>query len=264
MFEEYIKTNEIVFKHAKGMRDIIGKEFHTFHEIFLLIGNTAKFTSDHLMEQITPYSLVLIPKEQFHQFDPIGEEKEYHRYVFKFDAVSSLETLIQQVMTQVKIIRNPNPETIELFQKLAATHTDYMSRENKEILLNAVFSQILLELKYQYTGIGMVSNRADHVVSEIIAYIDHHYLEKITIRSISQNLNFSESFICHKFKERMNISLYNYILKRKLTHAYTLIQSGVPATDAAESCGFREYSGFYKMYKKYIGNSPSRIDFTEI
>ena len=39
IFAKYIRTDELVFKYAKGMRDIIGKEIHTY-----LSRNLAYFT----------------------------------------------------------------------------------------------------------------------------------------------------------------------------------------------------------------------------
>ena len=36
-FEKIIKNDEIKFKYAKGMRDIIGKEIHIYNEIFFFL-----------------------------------------------------------------------------------------------------------------------------------------------------------------------------------------------------------------------------------
>ena len=41
VFAEFIHTKSAMFKHAKGMRDIFGLEFHPFHEIFLFIDGDA-------------------------------------------------------------------------------------------------------------------------------------------------------------------------------------------------------------------------------
>ena len=56
----------------------------------------------------------------------------------------------------------------------------------------------------------------------------------------------------------MHISIYKYILQKKLIRAHKLISEGTNAVDAALLCGFNEYSGFYKVYKKHFGFSPSK------
>ena len=259
MFVNYTKTSDIVFKHAKGMRDVKGKEFHAFNEIFLLIGNTAEFTSNNSFETITPYSLIISPKEQFHQFDPIGDENEYCRYVLQFDDVPGLSKVISDVMSKIRIITSVRVESINLFKKLEELSVSRIPQDEKCSLLYAIFTEILFEIKYHYSNTKSEEITSNYKIQEIIKYIEAHYLEEISIKSIAKDLNFSETVISHTFKKAMNISVYNYILKKKLTHAYTLIKSGYTATEAAIHCGFAEYSGFYKMFLKYFGISPSKI-----
>jgi AraC-like DNA-binding protein len=40
--------------------------------------------------------------------------------------------------------------------------------------------------------------------------------------------------------------------------ARELIREGVGTTEAAERCGFGDYSSFYRQYKKRMGVSPSQ------
>lgn len=258
MFAEYLKSNKILFKHAMGCRDIFGKEFHVFNELFLLIGDSAKFTSDRLIEEIRSNSLVMIPKHQYHQFDHIGEEKNYHRYVLQFDRVDGLDETVSEVFDHVKLIHNVSPQTMVLFRRLESLINENKSQQDKETLLKAVFTEILMDLKYNYTGSAVTEQIADNTVISIIDYINENFLGDISVALVAEHLNFSETYISHKFKEVMHISIYKYILQKKLIHAHKLITEGVNATDASFLCGFQEYSGFYKMYKKYFGFSPSK------
>lgn len=262
-FVQYLKSEEILFKHAKGMRDIFGKEFHVFHELFLLIGNTAKFTSDHLIDTISSHSLVIIPKQAFHQFDCIGEEKYYHRYVLQFDHIEGLEQIIASVFDRVKLIHNISPSTLLLFERLDSLVSENYNKQDKELLLKAVCTQLLLDLKYNYSETAITQHVTDSTVERIVDHINTYFLTDISLRSIAGSLHFSVTYISHKFKEVMHIPIYQYILQKKLTHAHQLICSGTPATDAAYQCGFSEYSSFYKMYKKYFGVSPSKTNAKE-
>ena len=83
-FSKFIITNEIKFKYAKGMRDIIGNEIHPYHEIFFYIGGDAKFISEAGTEKLLPFTTVVIPKETFHCFVVSGDEKDYCRCVEEF------------------------------------------------------------------------------------------------------------------------------------------------------------------------------------
>ena len=258
MFSEYQKSNGVLFKYARGLRDVTGKEFHAFNEIFLMKSDKAKFTSDSFIESIYLNTLIVIPKEKFHQFDPVGAEENYCRCVFQFDEVPGLDGLIGDVTDNVKIIHNISQDTQTLFEKaISLNKMKSASESDKKILLKSVFAQILFDLKYNYCTEDTICGNNNDTVSDIISYIENHYSEKITIKTISKDLNFSETLISHKFKEIMHISPHSYILKKKLTHACNLIKSGISPSDAAIMCGFGEYTGFYKMYKKYFGISPS-------
>ena len=260
MFAKTLRSKQVFFKYAKGCRDVFGKEFHAFHEIFLLIGNTATFTSDMLNGTIGAMSLVIIPKHMFHQFDHIGEEENYHRYVLQFDEVDGLNEIIDSVCNHVKLIHNISPATMMIFAKMEQLLLDTKNQNDKQILLDAFFAELLIDLKYRYVETAITKSKTDQTVSKILEFIHSHYLTDLTIKTIAEHFNFSETYVSHKFKQVMHISVYKYILQKKLMHAHSLISSGMLPTHAATACGFDNYSGFYKMYVKYIGFPPSKTN----
>ena len=130
----------------------------------------------------------------------------------------------------------------------------------QQILLDAFFAELLIDLKYRYVETAITKSKTDQTVSKILEFIHSHYLTDLTIKTIAEQLNFSETYVSHKFKQVMHISVYKYILQKKLMHAHSLISSGMLPTHAATACGFDNYSGFYKMYVKYIGFPPSKTN----
>lgn len=263
MFAKYIKTEGVVFKHALGMRDVVGKEFHSFHEIFFLVGENARLTSENFVGRIEPRTLVIIPKEKFHQFDPIENENQYHRYVLQFDTFGRYAPIISEVMSCVRVICEPRQATIAILDRIATIPDAGMAKEDEELLFDALFCELLMELKYSYTESEWQGESLSRTVANTIKYIEEHYLDGITVQTIARALNFSASHISHRFKEVMHISVYSYILKKKLIHARRLIQGGTPPTEAAVLCGFGSYSGFYKTYLKYFGVIPSQTPFVD-
>ena len=255
MFAKYTKDNGLLFKHALGLRDVYGREFHSFHEIFMLIGGQARFTSDEYCELISAGACVLIPSESYHRFDPTCPECEYHRYVLQFDGIS--DTLRGEVMQHVSVIHTPTPRLVSLFGELCEAQNSDMTDSDRLILLRSVFNRILLELKYGNANNPEAQTAHSRAVAEIIEYIDAHFLENLSVDGIAKELHFSPSYISHKFKAEMGISIYQYLLKKKLIHAYNLIKIATPAAEAAQICGFCDYSTFYKRYKAHFGVSPS-------
>lgn len=258
VFSKYIKTDEIFFKHAKGERDVKGKEFHIFNEIVFLIEKEAEFASDTINQQIGSGTLVIIPKEHYHQFELVGKEEDYHRYILQFENVAGLETLIKECLDTVKVFTNVSKSILTLFDSLANSITS-VNEEEQKILLKAILPLMLMELKYNTDATGITVSQDDPVIQKVLNYINQHYLDNICVDSISVELNYSKTYISHRFKKIMHTSVYNYILQKKLIHAYNLIRNGTSASDTALICGFKEYSGFYKVFKKHFGFPPSKI-----
>lgn len=255
-FANYIHTDEIMFKYAKGNRDIIGRESHTYHEIFLFLEGNAEFISESFSLHILPYTLILIPKECFHQFYVHGDESDYCRCVLNFDVVHGLEKVIPTVFSDIAVIFSVGENVRTLFEKLMKLSGPDTADEDKEIILGAIFTMILMEIR-NYPKIQKMHNNHNPVVNSAITYIEQNILSCLTAQSVANGIHVSVSYLSHIFKKELHISVYQYILKKKLLLAHRLINQNIPPMQAALQCGFRNYSGFYRMYKKHIGTTPS-------
>ena len=54
------------------------------------------------------------------------------------------------------------------------------------------------------------------------------------------------------------MSIHKYVLEKRLILANKKIRQSVNPTVAASECGFADYSGFYRQYKKMFGVSPAK------
>ena len=86
------------------------------------------------------------------------------------------------------------------------------------------------------------------------------YSTTFFISTVADYLHISVSYLSHEFKKNLHISPYQYILKKKLTAANQKIKNSTPPMQAAMQCGFNDYSGFYKAYKKLFNTAPSEKD----
>lgn len=262
-YARYIRTKDIIFKHAKGMRDIFGLEFHPYHEIFLFLEGDAEFISGTFRKVLEKNSLVIIPKESFHHFVVHGPEEEYHRCVLNFGTSGELGRLIEEKMQDVCIL-HADAEMCALFKKLC-THTADSNVYKKELLLKAVFTEILLEAdtsrKHQNEEENMPINP---IIKDAVKFINKNAGSISHIRDVAAVVNVSESYLSHLFSKELHISPHKYILEKKLIMANRMIESGYGAVAASEECGFGNYSGFYKMYKKMFGYPPSKARRSDI
>lgn len=255
---KYLTSNLITFKYAKGASTEYGKEFHSFHEIIYFMGGDAKFISENVQLPVKPNTLIVIPAETYHQFIINGSQMDYHRCVFHFVNIPELKELIDASMDTTLLIEM-NPKFHFLFEQMIAFTEPPRSNEVTSILMQSVLSLILNEIASN-NYVNIEQNVPNTISDKCTAYIAKHIHNPISVEDIAKELNVSVSHLAHSFKKQMNISIHQYILKKKLVIAHHKILDGKPATQAAMECGFNDYSGFYKQFKKMFNKAPSDRD----
>lgn len=199
-------------------------------------------------------TLLIIPRESFHCLI-VDNPNEYTRFCFNFDVPKGLEEAVETRIQSICIVEKPSERTVSLFKKLPEIFSE--SESDKIILISAVFSEILVCLKKELKhGMQIKPKNSNPIINNALYYINKNYRNPIGLNEIAENLKISSSTLSHVFKRNLNISVYKYITDKRMLSAQRLIESGVPPTAAAYSCGFTDYTVFYRAYKKYYGVSP--------
>ncbi|ADL53573.1 AraC family transcriptional regulator [Clostridium cellulovorans] len=99
-----------------------------------------------------------------------------------------------------------------------------------------------------------------NVVKAIISYMDEHYMNDISLSTISENMYMSPVYISKIFKEETGDSPINYLIKVRLNKAKALLDNGELTVKAvAKSVGYDDAYYFSKLFKKYFGYPPSKV-----
>lgn len=250
LFEYYVNYENIHLKYARGAPSVKDGEYHDYNEfVFFLQGNSFMI-SRVIQQQLSPGSIILIPKEHFHQFC-ICQPETYERLILGFKETPKLEFLIKEVVNGIKIIDPSDIKIYSIFEDIKNIVTSELPESEKGLFVRASLVQLLIFLKQSPVKVISKNINLSPIVSHALAIIDEKYAKNLSIEDIAESLFISPSTLSHKFSREMNISIYRYITKKRLSVAHELISKGESLTTAALRSGFNDYSCFYRLYKKY-------------
>jgi len=96
---------------------------------------------------------------------------------------------------------------------------------------------------------------------EMIKYMDEHYAEPITLDQLADEIHISKSECCRCFKRALSTTPIEYLMKLRISKAALLIQSNDERahsfSDLAFNTGFNNASYFNKVFRQFMGCTPS-------
>ncbi len=255
-FDYCIKDKEISFWYANGSSLMSGDEFHSFHEILYIFRAEGSFLSEKEKAQLSPDTLILIPKETYHNFI-FAKDSDYVRCRIWFDDIAHFGDVVRECMSGIRVISEVGETLAKLFSELSEISKIDLPNIEKRLLLRSSVLRILFEIKNSRPGNPNMQIQ-NELVRNAAAIIEKSYRDDISVPKIAARLFVSPSQLSHTFKKELNISIYKYITLKRLICVQKLIKSGIKASDAARQCGFCDYSSFYRVYKNHYGVPPFR------
>ena len=115
-----------------------------------------------------------------------------------------------------------------------------------------ILSDILNVINFTDTGIS------SELPSKIIAYIDAHFKEDLSINSIAKTFGYHPSYIAHLFCDRLKIPFKTYLGMVRSEYAVKQIRSTQKSlTEIAFESGYNSLNTFCRNFKKHFSETPT-------
>lgn len=246
----------------------IALHFHDFYECSLLISGALSYQIESASFAEQPGDLLLIGPNQLHRPLFTHGTEPYERIVFWLSR-SFVERLSGPGADLSGCFSSGRTSAIRLSSTLRAQVTRSLfellsagkaEQFGKDVLCRSLAASLLVLLNRISLGETAELPNADLRISPLIqrvsAYLDEHLGEDVTLDELSRTVFLSKYYLERRFKRETGVSIYRMLLQKRMIRARNLMREGMPLTNVAQSCGFSEYSGFYKAFRSEYGVSP--------
>ncbi len=100
-------------------------------------------------------------------------------------------------------------------------------------------------------------NSLHEKVSEIVRYINSHYMDVLTLQSLSKQFHISPYYLSRVYKEVTGFSFVEYLNQVRINEAQKLLKTtNLNVTSIAEKVGYENPTHFGRVFKTITGTSP--------
>ena len=108
----------------------------------------------------------------------------------------------------------------------------------------------------QLKGMIQATGRTD--LQRLELYLDQHYMEKLSLASISEQLHIGRTKLCRLAKELSGGHTLSYLIAQRRIGAAKalLLQNNLPISAVAEAVGISDYNYFSRVFRSVTGSTP--------
>ncbi len=106
---------------------------------------------------------------------------------------------------------------------------------------------------------GMIQSAEHSDLERLELYLDQHYMEKLSLASVSRQLHIGRTKLCALAKELSGGRTLSWLIAQRRIEAAKrlLLQSSLPISAVAEEVGIGDYNYFSKVFRSLTGVTPS-------
>lgn len=260
-----------IFHYREPKPDEVEVHHHDFYEVYLFLGGEVEYWVEGRVFHLHPGDLLLINPQELHR--PIVKPNcsVYERIVLWIDK-NYLENLSANEVTLTRCFDNTVPTHTNLLRPNNLQRSDIMSRMGElvresysdeygyKICSSGIFLQLMVTLNriaLHSDSIPEEQEDTPKLVTHILSYINEHYMEDLSLEGLSEQFFVSKYHLSHEFTRAVGVGVYRYIMLKRLLMAKQMLTDGMAPGEVYGSCGFRDYTNFFRAFKAEYGISPS-------
>ncbi len=219
--------------------------FHRAFELGYIIEGSAKYTVED--ECFTVQQDQIVFSHCYYRHTSTTELK-HKKYIIAVPEKLSRDivTLFSETTLPALLEDKEFNKTLRpFFEKLA-----YECATMPKILAKGYANVIFGSLSQHYNSIAVKpKNKNVLIIADILEYIDNHYMDKITLESLSSTFGYNKTYFSRLFNQHIGMSVNNYINMVRLDYFEKLYDDSKcdNITELVFDCGFSSLATFYRV-----------------
>ena len=233
-----------------------GRVLHEYQIIYITEGRGI-FETNKSRYQISPGSIIIVRKGQWHRYRPLKEFGWTENYIGFDGDLADFFLQKQEVLCDLDVVELGEQETlIDTFYKIF----DLVKNENP------CFQQVASGLIIKLLGyiLALTNNKSfagkdsEKIIKEICYHIREHVEDEFNFEMLTQDYDISCSHLRKIFKQYTGKSPHQYYLDMKIIRAKELLSNTrMSIKEISFQLGFESIHYFSRLFKKKEGQSPS-------
>ncbi len=262
-----------IFRYKDAYPKEVALHHHDFYEVYFFLSGNVQYNIESRSYLLSPGDILLISPMELHQPMFGGEQRSYERIVLWINK-RFLEGLCL-----------PGQDLTACFDTTQPGHTNLLSTEGmkrqmvtfqleqlidtaendepySEIYAMSYLVQVLVQLNRLYQQAGRSENVKevkDTVMYHILAYINEHYSEDLSLDYLANKFFISKYHLSREFQRLVGTSVHRYIILKRLVIAKQMMSEGMSSSVVYQHCGFGDYSNFYRAFRNEYQMSPKEF-----
>ena len=259
-----------IFHYRDDYMKEVALHHHDYYEIYFFQSGNVSYNIESRNYLLSPGDVLIISPNELHQ--PIfGEEKQMYERTVLWISKAFLDRLDLPGQEVSRCFDTSHPKHTNLLRPDGVTREvinyplSVLQKEmdSPEYAAELYAMGCLAQLLVLINRLAARPNReteprenADSVVYRVLAYINEHYHEDLSLDFLANKFFISKYHLSREFNRLVGTSVYRYIIQKRLVIAKQMMSSGMPTSEVYQHCGFGDYSNFYRAFKSEYQISP--------